>query len=123
MLLAAHYFTNINGMVLFWIAFILTRPLGAVVGNVLSKSAEQGGLEWENGPASAALIGALVVLGGLPNHPGSPPSPAATAAPGGPAHQPTATSQRSEHHRRLTDPAADSAIARRATGVPGGRGV
>jgi uncharacterized membrane-anchored protein len=34
-LLAAHYFTRINGMVLFWIVFVLTRPLGATGGDPL----------------------------------------------------------------------------------------
>jgi len=63
-LLAAHYFTNINGMLLFWIAFILTRPWGAVVGNILSKSRDHGGLEWGNAGASAVLIAGLVVLVG-----------------------------------------------------------
>ena len=63
-LLAAHYFTNINGMLLFWIAFILTRPWGAVVGNILSKSCDHGGLEWGNAGASAVLIAGLVVLVG-----------------------------------------------------------
>jgi len=61
-LLAAHYFTNINAMLLFWIAFILTRPWGAVVGNILSKSRDHGGLEWGNARASAVLIAGLVVL-------------------------------------------------------------
>ena len=32
LIVAAHYLTNINGMVLFWLAFILTRPLGAAGG-------------------------------------------------------------------------------------------
>jgi uncharacterized membrane-anchored protein len=63
-LLAAHYFTNINAMLLFWIAFILTRPWGAVVGNILSKSRDHGGLGWGNAAASAVLVAALVVLVG-----------------------------------------------------------
>ena len=63
-LLAAHYFTNINSMLLFWIAFILTRPWGAVVGNILSKSRDHGGLDWGNAGASAALIAGLVILVG-----------------------------------------------------------
>src|SRR6476659_9048121 len=63
-LLAAHYFTNINGMLLFWIAFILTRPWGAVVGNILSRSRDHGGLGWGNAGASAVLIAGLVVLVG-----------------------------------------------------------
>jgi len=61
-LLAAHYFTNINTMLLFWIAFILTRPWGAEVGNILSKSRDHGGLGWGNAGASALLIGGLVLL-------------------------------------------------------------
>jgi uncharacterized membrane-anchored protein len=61
-LLAAHYFTRINGMLLFWIAFILTRPLGAVVGNILSKKAERGGLNWGNAGASGVLVAAFIGL-------------------------------------------------------------
>jgi uncharacterized membrane-anchored protein len=63
-LLAAHYFTKINAMLLFWIAFILTRPWGAEVGNILSKTRDHGGLDWGNAGASAVLIGGLVVLVG-----------------------------------------------------------
>lgn len=62
LLLAAHYFTKINTMLLFWIAFILTRPWGAEVGNILSRSSDHGGLGWGNAGASAVLIGALVLL-------------------------------------------------------------
>ena len=61
-LLAAHYFTTINTMLLFWIAFILTRPWGAEVGNILSRSRDRGGLGLGNAGASAILIAALVVL-------------------------------------------------------------
>ena len=61
-LLAAHYFTNINTMLLFWIAFILTRPWGAEVGNILSRSSDRGGLGWGNAGASAVLIAGLVLL-------------------------------------------------------------
>ena len=63
-LLAAHYFTTINGMLLFSIAFILTRPWGAVVGNILSRSRDHGGLGWGDAGASAVLIAGLVVLVG-----------------------------------------------------------
>jgi uncharacterized membrane-anchored protein len=63
-LLAAHYFTNINSMLLFWIAFILTRPWGAEVGNILSKSHDHGGLGWGNAGASAILITVMVALVG-----------------------------------------------------------
>lgn len=61
-LIAAHYFTRINGMLLFWIAFILTRPLGTVLGNILSKEHERGGLYWGTTWTSAALLAALVGL-------------------------------------------------------------
>jgi uncharacterized membrane-anchored protein len=61
-LLAAHYFTRINGMVLFWIAFVLTRPLGATAGDSLSKPRALGGLAWGTEWTSAALLALLVVL-------------------------------------------------------------
>lgn len=43
-LVALYYGTNINRVKLFWIAFILTRPLGATVGDYLDKPVAQGGL-------------------------------------------------------------------------------
>ena len=61
-LLAAHYYTRINGMLLFWIAFVLTRPLGATVGDALSKPADHGGLNWGTTWTSAALLAALIGL-------------------------------------------------------------
>ena len=63
-LLAAHYFTKINAVLLFWIAFVLTRPWGAEVGNILSRSPDHGGLGLGNAGASAVLIACLVVLVG-----------------------------------------------------------
>jgi uncharacterized membrane-anchored protein len=61
-LLVAHYFTRINAMLLFWIAFILTRPWGAEVGNILSFNHDRGGLGWGDETASAILIAGLVAL-------------------------------------------------------------
>jgi uncharacterized membrane-anchored protein len=61
-LLAAHYFTSINGMVLFWIAFIFTRPLGATLGDFLSKPRDHGGLAWGTVWTSATLSAVLVGL-------------------------------------------------------------
>ena len=49
-------------MALFWIAFVLTRPLGATVGDFLSKPRSHGGLEWGTMWTTAALLAALVVL-------------------------------------------------------------
>src|SRR5438552_12364193 len=41
---AAYYWTNVSHVLLFWVAFILTRPLGATVGDLLDKPLDQGGL-------------------------------------------------------------------------------
>ena len=54
--------TNINRVMLFWIAFILTRPLGATVGDYLNKPVAQGGLAFSRPLASAILIVVIVVL-------------------------------------------------------------
>jgi uncharacterized membrane-anchored protein len=62
LLLAGHYVTRINAMVLFWIAFVLTRPLGATVGDFLSKPRDHGGLAWGTVWTSATLLAVLVVL-------------------------------------------------------------
>lgn len=61
-LLGLHYFTRVNGMLLFWIAFVLTRPLGATVGDYLSKPLDHGGLAWGTMWTSAALLAALIAL-------------------------------------------------------------
>ena len=52
----AYYLTNISHTVLFWSAFILTRPLGAVVGDLLDKPKNHGGLELSRYSASAILL-------------------------------------------------------------------
>jgi uncharacterized membrane-anchored protein len=61
-LLAAHYFTHINHMLLFWIAFVLTRPLGATAGDFLSKPHDHGGLNWGTMWTSATLLAVLIGL-------------------------------------------------------------
>ena len=58
---AAYYRTNISHTVLFWAAFILTRPLGAVVGDFLDKPLSKGGLELSRFSASATLL-VLIML-------------------------------------------------------------
>ncbi|BAX97833.1 hypothetical protein MSTE_02523 [Mycobacteroides stephanolepidis] len=60
-ILAAHYLTNISGVLLFWAAFILTRPLGATVGDLLSKPIEKGGLALGTWGTSAALLAVLTI--------------------------------------------------------------
>jgi uncharacterized membrane-anchored protein len=53
---AAYFWTRISRTALFWAAFILTRPLGAVVGDFLDKPVSAGGLALSRYVASAALI-------------------------------------------------------------------
>ncbi|MFZ5958606.1 hypothetical protein ACOXVJ_13965 [Pseudomonas knackmussii] len=57
-----HYFTRISSVLLFWLAFVLTRPFGATLGDVLTKSHEKGGLDFGTIGSSAVLAGVLVVL-------------------------------------------------------------
>jgi uncharacterized membrane-anchored protein len=57
---AAYYRTKISHTVLFWMAFILTRPLGAVVGDFLDKPLAHGGLALSRYSASATLIGLII---------------------------------------------------------------
>ena len=56
LLVAAYYWTNLSRTLLFWAAFILTRPLGAVVGDFLDKPLSAGGLALSRYSASAALV-------------------------------------------------------------------
>ena len=58
---AAYYFTKASRTVLFWAAFILTRPLGAVVGDFLDKPIASGGLALSRYSASATLLGLMVL--------------------------------------------------------------
>jgi len=53
---AAYYWTNISRTLLFWSAFILTRPLGAVVGDFLDKPLDAGGLALSRYAASTVLL-------------------------------------------------------------------
>ena len=71
---AAYFFTTLSRTLLFWAAFILTRPLGATVGDLLDKPVAHGGLALSRFTASAALaafIVACILL--LPQKAGSHP--------------------------------------------------
>ena len=57
-----YYYTSISHVILFWAAFILTRPLGAVVGDFLDKPVAKGGLALSRYTASLALLMVIVVL-------------------------------------------------------------
>jgi uncharacterized membrane-anchored protein len=71
---AAYYWTNISRVTLFWTAFILTRPLGATVGDFLDKPVSNGGLALSRPLASAILTAfILVCLLVLPQRAGSHP--------------------------------------------------
>lgn len=60
-IVACVYFTKIPRTALFWAAFILTRPLGAVLGDFLDKPLDQGGLHLSRAIASAVLLGIVVL--------------------------------------------------------------
>ena len=57
-----YYATTINRIALFWAAFILTRPLGATVGDFLDKPLAKGGLDISRPIASALLAVAIIVI-------------------------------------------------------------
>lgn len=59
---AVYFWTNAPRTVLFWIAFILTRPLGATVGDFLDKPLNAGGLDLSRYTASLVLAIAIVGL-------------------------------------------------------------
>ena len=63
--LALHRFTRLNDVLLFWIAFILTRPFGATFGDLLTKPVSSGGIALGTLPATlvtAVLLGGLIVV-------------------------------------------------------------
>jgi uncharacterized membrane-anchored protein len=70
----AYLYTNVSRTLLFWSAFILTRPLGATLGDLLDKPVDNGGLAFSRFYASAilaAIIVACIVL--LPQRAGKHP--------------------------------------------------
>ena len=61
-LAALYRFTSISRIGLFWAAFILTRPLGATVGDFLDKPLAKGGLDFSRPAATAVLVVVIVLL-------------------------------------------------------------
>lgn len=59
---AAHYLTKAPASVLFWSAYILTRPLGATLGDTLTKPRADGGLEMGRISSSLTIVAAMVIL-------------------------------------------------------------
>jgi uncharacterized membrane-anchored protein len=57
---AAYYYLHINGVLAFWLAYILTRPLGASIGDLLSQPTENGGLGW--GTVGTSMVFLCIIL-------------------------------------------------------------
>jgi uncharacterized membrane-anchored protein len=56
----AYFYANISHTLLFWCAFILTRPFGATLGDLLDKPINQGGLSVNRFLASAILVAIMI---------------------------------------------------------------
>jgi uncharacterized membrane-anchored protein len=78
---AAYYWTNVSRVLLFWAAFILTRPLGATVGDFLDKPVRDGGLALSR-PLASAVIAAFIIICVLvlPQRAGQHPTQSRSAA-------------------------------------------
>ena len=61
LVVAASYWTTLSRVWLFWAAFILTRPLGATVGDFLDKPLAEGGLAWSRPLASLAIAAVMII--------------------------------------------------------------
>jgi uncharacterized membrane-anchored protein len=61
-ILLLHYWTSVSKVLLFWAAFILTRPLGATVGDFLDKPLDHGGLNFSRPIASLILAIAILAI-------------------------------------------------------------
>jgi len=68
LLALAYYRTKISHTILFWAAFILTRPLGAVVGDFLDKPVNEGGLALSRYSATATLLALILLLISIVTH-------------------------------------------------------
>ena len=80
-IVALYYLTDVSRVMLFWAAFILTRPLGATVGDFLDKPVNDGGLALSR-PFASAVIAAFIVVCilVLPQRPGRHPRAGAAEA-------------------------------------------
>ncbi len=62
LIVLAYYFTKVSHVLLFWLAFVLTRPFGATFGDLMTKASEKGGLNFGTIGSSLILFVLLVVL-------------------------------------------------------------
>ena len=61
LIMAAASYTRLPKILLFWAAFILTRPFGATFGDVLTKTHDKGGLDFGRGYSSLILLTILAI--------------------------------------------------------------
>jgi uncharacterized membrane-anchored protein len=59
---AAYFFTKLPRSILFWAAYVLTRPLGATLGDTLTKPRNEGGLDLSRIASSLVIAGVMIVL-------------------------------------------------------------
>ena len=59
-IMASYYYLRMNAVLAFWLAYILTRPLGAAIGDLLSQPAENGGLGW--GTVGTSMVFLSIIL-------------------------------------------------------------
>lgn len=80
LIIVAYYWTRVSRTLLFWAAFILTRPLGATVGDFLDKPFNEGGLAFSR-PIASAIIAAFIIgcIVALPQRAGEHPRQSGTA--------------------------------------------
>jgi len=62
LLVLAYYFTKLSHILLFWLAFVLTRPFGATFGDLLTKTTEKGGLNLGTMGSSLVLASILAIM-------------------------------------------------------------
>ena len=55
-----HFFTKVSGVLLFWLAFVLTRPFGATFGDFLTKPVQQGGIHF--GTVGSSIVFSVILL-------------------------------------------------------------
>jgi uncharacterized membrane-anchored protein len=89
-LVAFYFWTSASRTALFWAAFILTRPLGAVLGDLLDKPVDAGGFAFSRYTASALLIAFIIAcIAIFPQRPAKPSAaarlPSSTRSSSGPA--------------------------------------
>ena len=61
LVVAAYYWTRLSHVALFWVAFVLTRPLGATLGDLFDKPVAQGGFAFSR-PLATAILAAFILI-------------------------------------------------------------